>query len=216
MVGRRRLDGRLGLVGGDVDIEAGSRDPVVGPARRQRSALQEAIDRRRGATAVVGRADRRIDLAGRAMNAAAEDFRVAGRARVGVDGDAAGVRQANDRREVERRTGTERQQHGVIGCRSARRAQAGRRRRRCASGSEFRPRASSGRRDRPRSRTAARPRRSRLSSRSSGWASASNTVTRRAFHGEVERRGQTGEPGADDGDPLGLASSLCALRRSVA
>ena len=99
MLGRRRLDRRLGLVGGDVDVEAGGRGAVVGAARRQRSALQEAIDRSRRATAVVGRADRRIDLAGRAMNAAAEDFRRGWwRASSGSTAMRPAVGQANDRR----------------------------------------------------------------------------------------------------------------------
>ena len=71
---------------GDVDVEAGAGAGVVGAARRQRSALQEAIDRRRGATAVGGRADRRI---GRAMHAAAEHFGAAGGAGRRVDGDMA-------------------------------------------------------------------------------------------------------------------------------
>ncbi len=37
-----------------------------------------------------------------------------------------------------------------------------------------------------------------------------------AFHGEVERGGQTGEPGADDGDALRLAVGSAARGECVA
>ena len=44
-IGRGRLDGRHGRVRGDVDVEAGAAARLVGAARRQRRALQEAVDR---------------------------------------------------------------------------------------------------------------------------------------------------------------------------
>ena len=128
VVGRRRLDRRPGLMGGDVDIEAGGRDPVVGrgsPSARRPAGSDRSTPPRDGRRRPSRSANRsRPALHERRRRRLSDGWWRAcpGRRRCGPRRVSRMVE-----REVERRTGTERQQHGVIGLRSTRRAQAGRR-----------------------------------------------------------------------------------------
>ena len=202
-LGRSRHDRGNGRVRSDVDVKARAAARLVGPARGQRRALQQTVDRERSPPPIGRRADRRI---GRAAAARAEHLGVAGEQRSRVDGEGAVGREFEVADKIAGRVRANGDKHGVmIGDQ--------RRQRRAAGCAHARP-ALYPHPERDQSRDVGVDGRGRQVVRIAGGKARQRPVLRlehrrRApFHREVEGGREAGQSGADDRDPLGLARRL--------